>query len=438
MPEEIGIQFKAVGAEAVSGAFTDLQSQMRESQKATAGLGGGFLGIKPKMLGFLSNIGNIATGISSVIGLVKGLASGVVSLGKGIAGTVLQLASLGGESIGVASAFEGLTKRAGESADVMLTKMKAALKGTVSETEIMRQVNIGLQLGLPGTADEMSELANMAMVLGRSVGRGPVASLGDLMTGIGRTSKQILDNLGIIVNASKAYEDYGKKIGKSSDDLTEMEKKQAFYNAVMEKGRGVVAALGEQQVTSTEQIAGVSAAWENLKSRIGEVIATSPGFGAMMDAISKKIQMVMEWVNKNQVAITNFFNQAFALASDIASVLFNVLIPAIKAVMWIAKAAMAILSPLIRAVGAIFGGFAVGPAAPPVTPPAGGGGAQISIAPEVNVAVNQSGIATRRALDTAFDDVKRTVFDQLDETDREVKRQAAVFEVEARNKMYRV
>ena len=51
---------------------------------------------------------------------------------------------------------------------------------------------------------------------------------------MGRQSIMMLDNLGIIVDTQKAYDDYAKSIGKASSELTDQEKKIAFNSAALE------------------------------------------------------------------------------------------------------------------------------------------------------------------------------------------------------------
>ncbi len=43
--------------------------------------------------------------------------------------------------------------------------------------------------------------------------------------------------LGITVKVEEAYDIHAKKLGKTADELTDVERKQAFANAALEKGR---------------------------------------------------------------------------------------------------------------------------------------------------------------------------------------------------------
>jgi hypothetical protein len=56
----------------------------------------------------------------------------------------------------------------------------------------------------------------------------------DIVTGLGRMSPLILDNLGITVDLEATMKRYAETLGKTSDALTDTERKQALVNAVIE------------------------------------------------------------------------------------------------------------------------------------------------------------------------------------------------------------
>lgn len=62
-------------------------------------------------------------------------------------------------------------------------------------------------------------------------------ALDDIVTGLGRGSAMILDNLGIVVNQKEAQEEYAASLGKTVEQLSEAEKKQALINKVVADGK---------------------------------------------------------------------------------------------------------------------------------------------------------------------------------------------------------
>lgn len=443
MAEGVAINFRATGVETVKGAFKAVQqgfaSLRGKGPKESQGL-----------MATLSGVGNFVTGIKSTVDFVEQKVGQVVRLLKGLASTTIELAGLGGEALGVEQAFAGLVAKGGEVAEVMLTKVSAALNHTVAEVTLMKNINVALQLGLPGTADQMAELADVAQRLGRAVGRGPTAAFQDLVTGIGRQSRLILDNLGIIVDTEKAYDTFAKTLNKSVADLSDAEKKQAFFNATLSKGKEAVTAMGDEQLTATDNIATVTAAWSDMKAEIGKVIATSPGFKRLMTGIRDMIKNVVDFVGQNSDFITGFLNSIFGMVQELAQFFLTVFIPVLKLIMTIAKAVLAVVTPLIQGVtkmvSLVFGSAGGGAPETAATMPSplllpfgalgalmgGGGGGQTNI----DVKVNAAGVSSREAITGAFNDAKNQVFSQMDGMDREIRRQGRMMEQESKSKMY--
>ena len=118
----------------------------------------------------------------------------------------------------------------GREATIMITALKEATNGAMSEMDLFQQANNAMILGITNNSDEMAEMFDMAQRLGKALGRDTASSVESLITGIGRQSRLMLDNIGIIVRTEKAYEKYASKLGITSAQLTDSEKRQAFLN----------------------------------------------------------------------------------------------------------------------------------------------------------------------------------------------------------------
>lgn len=236
-------------------------------------------------------VGTLATNFKKVGSALSKVQSGIFNLKNliigfaafRVGGIIKDMIELSGEIAGVSQGFENLVKSQGESADLMLTRVSDALDGTVDKLTLMRAINNALLLGLPAQTSKMAELADMAQRLGRAVGRGPVDAFNDLTIGIGRQSRMILDNLGIIVDAEKANKDYASSLGKTVAALTDAERKTAFYNATIEGARKKVAALGEEHLTAKDKLAQVAAQWADMKVKIAETLQESGVFNVILE-----------------------------------------------------------------------------------------------------------------------------------------------------------
>ena len=173
---------------------------------------------------------------------------------------------------GLRTAFETLSGESGTLTE-SLEKIREATDGTMSDFALFEQANNAMILGVTKNSDEMAEMFDIAQRLGRALGKDTAQSVESLVTGIGRQSRLMLDNIGIVVKSEEAYEAYAGKLGKTAKDLTDAEKKQAFLQATMESARQKVTELGDEVLTTRDEINRFTASSENLSVAVGEALA---------------------------------------------------------------------------------------------------------------------------------------------------------------------
>ncbi len=193
---------------------------------------------------------------------------------------IRQLGRFGSASAKVDSMSRAFKTLSGgtDSASMALGKLKKATNSTMSEFDLFQQANNAMILGVTKNSDEMAEMFDVAQRLGRALGRDTASSVESLITGIGRQSRLMLDNIGIIVKADEAYESYAKEIGTTADKLTDAQKKQAFLEATMESARAKVATLGDEVLTVQDSYDQLSTASSNLASATGSFLQPAIGF----------------------------------------------------------------------------------------------------------------------------------------------------------------
>ena len=157
-----------------------------------------------------------------------------------------------------------------EKSSESLNKLRQATNGTVSDFRLLQQANNAMILGVSKNTDEMAEMFDMAQRLGKALGRDTASSVESLITGVGRQSRLMLDNIGIIVKVDDAQKDYAMSLNKSVSALTDNEKKQAFQNAVMDAARKKVELLGDEQASTTETFDRFAATSQNAAMALGD------------------------------------------------------------------------------------------------------------------------------------------------------------------------
>ena len=167
---------------------------------------------------------------------------------------------------------KGFTTMSGgvNNASIAIRKLKDATDGTLSSFDLFQQANNAMVLGVSKNSDEMADMFDMAQRLGDALGKDVKLSVESLVTGIGRQSRLMLDNIGIIVKADKAYKEYAKELGKTADTLTDSEKKQAFMNAALEAGREKLKFLPNETQDANKSFQQLNAAMSDLSVEIGK------------------------------------------------------------------------------------------------------------------------------------------------------------------------
>ena len=185
---------------------------------------------------------------------------------------------------------KGFTTMSGgaNNASIAIGKLKNATDGTLSSFDLFQQANNAMVLGVTKNSDEMADMFDMAQRLGDALGKDVKLSVESLVTGIGRQSRLMLDNIGIIVKSDKAYKEYAKEIGKTADTLTDSEKKQAFMNAALEAGREKLKFLPNETQDANKSFQQLNAAMSDLSVEIGKAfLPTAVSLADTMTSLSR-------------------------------------------------------------------------------------------------------------------------------------------------------
>lgn len=195
-------------------------------------------------------------------------AGDVVGALKWVGDKMIEFAGKAADLKSVQAAFTNLAASQGKDADAMLSKMRELSQGTITDLELMKKANQALLLGLP--VDRFGDMLAIARSSAKATGQSMEHMLESIVTGLGRGSKLMLDNLGIVFDVNKAYDEYGKTIGKTGNQLTDAEKKQAFINKALAVGTANAMAAGGGTEDLRDKMARLTSTIENLATRMAE------------------------------------------------------------------------------------------------------------------------------------------------------------------------
>jgi hypothetical protein len=227
-------------------------------------------------------VGKASKGMTSAMKGIGAAAVAYLSVQtvRAVVSTVNAYSRMADEFRVVQRSSDRLAKSIGQNSQAILQSVRRGVGGAVDDLAILKQVNTAILLGIPITANAMGNMAVVATRLGRAVGRDAASALGDLVTGIGRMSPLILDNLGITIKAEEAYRGLG-------EGATDAEKRLAFFNAVMKKANIRSEQLGDIAPSLTERWDKVNASFKNWATTI--TTSVLPAIESLATGIDKLI-----------------------------------------------------------------------------------------------------------------------------------------------------
>lgn len=299
---------------------------------------------------FVSSVGKAGKVLST--GLLAGAtaaAGGVVAVGIGLGKLATESAPL----YNVAQAFDGIATAAGSSGEQMLAAFDKATAGMVDHETAMMSYNKAAQLVGDEFAGQLPEamghLGKVAAATGQDMG----FMLDSLVTGVGRLSPMILDNLGIQVSLNEANERAAEMYGVATDELTKEQQQAGMMNVVLEKLAKNTAAMPDITQSAAGQMAAFKSAIKNAKDEIGMKLV--PILGKLLTAfkpiIDKALPTIINLFEKYVVPVVD---EVINIVGTFISVLFDTGDPLEALKMALGESGFAEVVPAIQGV---IGGF---------------------------------------------------------------------------------
>jgi len=237
-------------------------------------------------------IGTATKGLNNLYNKVKNVVAGYLSL-RG-AQEALKFVKLGAEVSRAATSLNSLAKASGTTGSEIIKSMQGASQFTIDRMTAMQVANRALIMDVAETPEQFERLTKVATTLGRAMGKDAASSIDDFVTAAGRQSKLIADNLGLIINADDAYKKYAQSLGKTSDALTDAEKKQAFLNEMLRQGEIKMGALDSTTRDAAGDIEAFSAALADMKTGSAQAVAEMIRLGGGVDGVMARLRLFPE------------------------------------------------------------------------------------------------------------------------------------------------
>lgn len=215
----------------------------------------------------MKKVTDVTTKAAAAVGAFAVTFDKIMDFGK--AGAVVEQTA---DSFGVLMDKIGVT-------DDLLGQLRDASNGTVDDMTLMSStmtllagVSDEFANTLANASPEIMEIAKAANKLNPSLGD-TTFLYESLMTGIKRGSPLLIDNTGLTLKLGEANQQMADSLGKSVEELTAEEQKQAILNATLKAGNQLIDQVGGTTDSATDAFNRLEAATENLGDKIKTKLA---------------------------------------------------------------------------------------------------------------------------------------------------------------------
>lgn len=227
-----------------------------------------------------TNTDSVSSGMKAAFNKITIAVAATTAAIGGATAAIMSMASRAGKIESLSLGFE---RNFGDM-EKALESFRKASAGMVSDFDLMQTANRAALLGVTTDVEKLSGLMVTARLRGREMGMDMTQAFSDIVTGIGRGSPLILDNLGIKIPDA---------LTKSMESMDEAAKVQALLNYAIEDGARIAGEYGDVNMTAGEKV-------EALKSKV--VNLKDEALAKLAEPLGKIIDQFSTWIDKLEIA----------------------------------------------------------------------------------------------------------------------------------------
>lgn len=294
----------------------------------------------------MTSAANLATGgMTALGGAGEGAAAGLGTATVASGGTLIAVAALTAALAAGAAAFIAFGKRGASvaltaqafgnlvsganSATQVLQNLRQQTRGTVSDFDLMRLATLAFQ----GTSQEFKDavagdfgvVLDVTQRVAQATGRSADEIREKFVRGLRTGRAALLDDVGVVIDAEKAYREYAKSVGIAAGALTEDQKQAAKATEAIRQLKDIGLELGEVNPV-LENLQKPFVAIRNALDRFGLAIQPlfeqfSAAFGGMASIIQFAADIIIPIISEIAKTMSVVFGEALnTLGLNLASI----------------------------------------------------------------------------------------------------------------------
>lgn len=212
-------------------------------------------------------------------------------------------------------AAQNLANAHGAAIDQIIGDLKRATGDTISQKAALESASNALIRG--ADPKKMVEFMEIAKKASETTGQSVTQTFDAMIQADVSMQERMLRSVGIVINADAAYQKYAQTHGTVVERLTNTQKHEAFTQAILERGREIIQATGEDYDSTADKIDRFNATLEDLRIQAGRIV----------QAVGALILDVAKIVVTGIAGIVEGFAWAMAKALNVTSRILGVFAP---------------------------------------------------------------------------------------------------------------
>lgn len=275
----------ALGGSKISGFLQQLSTSF-------PGITQGLTSLGEKAMTAFPALGSLTGGMQGLAAASPAVVAGLATAAAAIVGVAIAaqqffaLGSRGASLEPIISAFGNIVQGS-EGSTEALNKLREQTRGTISDVELMR-LSVASLKGTSSTfrsvvSDDLGTIIDLTGRIAQASGDSADIVREKFLLGLRRQSAKLVDDVGVTVDAAKAYEAYAKSIGVATSALTDQQKQAAFAQEAIKQLKVIGEEVGTPAST-LENLKAPAVALENTLNKLA--LAVQPLFAPIAATIA--------------------------------------------------------------------------------------------------------------------------------------------------------
>lgn len=284
----------------------DIEKKLADMDKAAWRLGGSFSSLDSRGSKAFSNLNKsidtsvvkfngfgkaVNVAMAAVTALIGALAAGGLA-----AKSFLQTAART-ETLNVA--MEAVARANGIAIETVKEHKKAVMEMGIAEQEATQITTRFLQAQLD-TADA-AKVARVAQDAAVIANMNSSEAAERMVEAIAKLNPELLDVFGFTRNLNDIYADYSATVGKTAQQLSEHEKRQAILNYILQEGTKIAGTYEASMTTAGKQIGSLSRHWQTFQNALATPFL--PALAKAVEGVTNALVSATAWLENNRATL---------------------------------------------------------------------------------------------------------------------------------------